>query len=350
MVKRYWTPEECALLRAKYRYDPTTGRVARVVPEWQSWPDPIGSMNGSGQLVATIPLNGVQTIVRVTKLAYLLATGKQVHKFAWKDRDRTNNRLDNLIPLGEEIVDVQEAKRADAERHLAKVELQLAKKEGRARASDASEVEEIARIAKDLRARLGGVRAERPLVRATDVGVQETVEARRSAQPIDLGYTHTPSTQNPDWVAWARLRVELRRQQWLENPLYGLYTGCSVTYMKEFWASSPHFAKGALGFGIEFDTVMVGWSEQEKLTRIAGLSKRDNDYVICARYLIWLDRGSVTEKEVNAHLAAYQWKDEPFYFPMELSPAYAAQLGPEPAQELSESPSQASPVEPARLF
>lgn len=96
---QYWPPGLQEYLKNNYRYEPATGFVTRRLKD----KGPVGSITKNNDLLIGVTFEGKQWMLRVTKLAYFLATGQQFHKFAWKDDNKLNNELSNLVPIGKEL-------------------------------------------------------------------------------------------------------------------------------------------------------------------------------------------------------------------------------------------------------
>lgn len=98
---QYWHSALQDYLRESYLYHPETGHVVRRHKNR----GPIGSVTKNYDLLMGATFEGKQYMIRVVKLAYFLQTGKQYHKFDWKDGDKLNNRFDNIVPIGREVME-----------------------------------------------------------------------------------------------------------------------------------------------------------------------------------------------------------------------------------------------------
>jgi hypothetical protein len=107
---QFWERALKEHLMQTYEYNKENGDVTR---KWYGvkGPKPLGSLGSrtnNGDLLLTVNFDGKQWMIRIVKLAYFLETGKQFHKFVWLDGNRLNNRFENIVPNGPEIVSPEE--------------------------------------------------------------------------------------------------------------------------------------------------------------------------------------------------------------------------------------------------
>lgn len=96
---QYWSPALQQYLKDAYRYEPSNGFVTRRLKDR----GPVGSLTKNNDLLLGVTFEGRQYMIRVTKLAYFLQTGKQFHRFVWKDDNKLNNAFENLMAVGKEL-------------------------------------------------------------------------------------------------------------------------------------------------------------------------------------------------------------------------------------------------------
>lgn len=303
-----------------FQYDPLTGFVTR-----KHWGErgprtggPLGSVSSQHELLLPVLFSGRMYTIKLSKICVFLQTGKQYKKILWKDGVKTNNKFDNLVPIGVPINDdpndvgsimsEEECDRLHSER---RVRLQ---QEADERAKK-KEVDRLNKPAKPLDPVKAAIREERLKKIEKERIRQEGVDDFMKHHPDGIvHWEHEPEAPESEEEKFYRVRKE----KWsviVDKIIYdarfdiwraGLRSKGTAADLQKFWKDCNELS-GEVYTPSEFITHLVNLHSAE-MEVINALPKGDFDRWYAAYGIKWYEAGEMNLAGLNSWARDYEYQ------------------------------------------
>ena len=341
MTIQLWSKKLEEHLLGTFQYDPLTGHVTR-----KHWAErgprttgPVGTLKPNGEWMLSVLHDGRMWVIKLNKLAMFLHTGKQYARVGWVNGDKSDNRFENLTPLGTPINEgdnIEESKNANIERAQeehwqrklaleAEIEQRIAKqKQDKSnRPAKALDPVKAAKRAAQL--------AELEKKRLSDEGAKRWLEDMDKPWPVD------PAHARMEKIEKEETRIE--EKYWEHRVKIGIRTGMDYYDLVQFWKDANRLMNEARE-PIEFlDEVN---KDNPNLNMPEIDPKFDHDRVLAAYLLAWKEKGSFTVVAIDSALKEYTFQKEEY-------PGKYMELPLEGKMELARFKANLPPIEPAQV-